>query len=256
VTGRDRSGPLDLLLRRRKDPRRMRVRIPLHADPAAGTHAGTLQRARHVLDEGRWDCHVVPRDRGVEARARLGVEAVEQAALLTLPPVVDDEGVSAWIPYTTRDGYLAVRTWLRPAHAEVERVDVGEEAVTVTGRLLGAGAVLGDGSRATALSRASDALDVDMPLEPLDDRRFVCRLPLGAVRTRRRAGQDLWDLTVRPVPGARPVPLGRITGDVADRKHTDIFPARLLGDTALLRPYFTVHNGLSVSVRDTGPAAG
>lgn len=246
-----RPQPMDLLLQRRKDPRKLRLRIPLRAEKTTGSHTGTLERHAHVLDEGRWDCYVVPRNQGIDARARLVVEAVEQAALLTLPAVLDDEGVSTWIPYTTADGYLAMRTWLRPAHAEVERIDVGSEAVTVTARLIGAVA-FADGARATAVSRTSNDLDIDMPLQPLDDRRFTCHFPLAAVRTRRSAEQDLWDLTVHPGTGTEAIPLGRITGDTADRKPTDIFPAQLLDDTARLRPFFTVNNALSVSVRDIG----
>src|SRR5690606_9842599 len=89
----------------------------------------------HVLAEGRWDCYVAPR--GTDKRRRLVAGLVEQARLVTLPPVVGEDGVSAWIPYTTTDGFVALRTWLRPAHAEATRMLVGADSVPVSALLLG-----------------------------------------------------------------------------------------------------------------------
>ncbi|MGA4839994.1 glycosyltransferase family 4 protein [Streptomyces sp. G45] len=181
-------GPLDLLLRKRKDPERREVRLPVPPPvpvaPRVVETVATVRRAAHVLTEGRWDCYVTPSDHVTPSdkpadRHRLRAHLVETAALLTLPPVIAADGsVSSWIPYTTADGYLALRTWLRPAHAEVERVLVTEEGLTVTGLLLGAAELPPTGATATATRRTPAppipggptpplAPDITVPLHPL-----------------------------------------------------------------------------------------
>jgi hypothetical protein len=200
-----------------------------------------LHRAAQPLPEGRWDCYVVPRG-GTRGRRRLRAELVEQAALLTLPVVVDARGVSAWIPYTTSDGFLAVRSWLRPAHAEVERVHVGDAAVTVTALLLGrAEPGAWEAARVVAVPRDGRAGGLELPVRPLGGGRFRCAVPAGDVLARSVGGQDVWDLVLACEPGADPVPLGRIAGDGVSRRKTDVFPE------GRLRPCFTTRHTLTLT---------
>lgn len=245
---------MDLLLRLRKD-KSTQIRLPMTRN-AAGRFTATVERSAHHLAEGRWDCYVVPRGQGVGKRQRLESSLVEQAALLALPPVVDAQGLSAWIPYPTTDGYLAVRTWLRAAHAEVEEVTVSTEAVTVTAALL-AGPTPDAEARAVAVFRDEPSRAVELPVDLLEDGRFTCRLPLTPLLEQHAGGQSVWDLALRPRSGAESVPLGRITGDTVDRKTTDVFPGPVFprpGDAALrARPFFTVNNALAVSVKDYNP---
>ena len=90
------------------------------------------------------------------------------------------------VPYVTVDGFLAVRTWRRPAHAEVDRIDVTDRTLTVAARLHGS--PLAEDARVELRLRRDKA--VTRTLEPLveaDGRGFSCTVdesvynPIGAV---------------------------------------------------------------------------
>ncbi|GAB2950453.1 glycosyltransferase family 4 protein [Streptomyces pseudoechinosporeus] len=250
------AGPLDFVLRLRRDPDRREVRLPVLPDPDSPDTGArvTLHRGEHTLAEGRWDCYVAPRGTGSGTRTRLTARLVEQAALLRRPLTVrEPDGVSAWIPYTTADGYLALRTWLRPGHAEVERIQAGERSVSVTVSLHGAtGLAAGAGVTVQAVSRTERAYDFSVPAHSVgaDSLRFT--LPYEEVMARRTTEQDLWDLRLSTADGT--VPVGRISGDIVDRKKTDVVPAVVLdhpqrGRTRI-RPFFSATNDLALSARD------
>ncbi|RLU90560.1 glycosyl transferase [Streptomyces griseocarneus] len=232
-----------VLLRHRGTKGKEAVRVPLAADGTA-----RLERAAHTLAEGRWDTYV--EREGDKSRRRLTAALVEQKALLGLPLTVGAAGVAAWVPYETSDGFLAVRTWLRDRHAEAGEVRVGEDGLTVT--VTAHGAELGDGAELVARLRHGDgaAGDVRAPL----DNGTGC-LPYAPMAKRVGEEQDLWDLFVRPAAGAALVRVGRLAGDFADRKGVDTFPAAEAGEVRM-RPYFTVTNDLTVSVKDAAAAEG
>ncbi|WP_215455944.1 glycosyltransferase family 4 protein [Streptomyces sp. ATCC 21386] len=251
------SGPLDFIARLRRDPGKREVRVPVlpSADAPDTVVRAALRPAEHTLAEGRWDCYVAPR--GSNKRVRLGARLVEQAKLVGRPPWVDPRGVGAWIPYPTVDGFLALRTWLRPAHAEIDEVEVGEGTVTVTGTVLGAaesvaGAVA-EGAVARVVSRADSAYDFGVPVWAVGERGFRFTVPYGELMGRRSVEHDLWDLRLGDVP------VGRIGGDVVERRKTDLVPGQVFehrerGRTRV-RPYFTVNNELALSAKDVDGGA-
>ncbi|MFC7309219.1 glycosyltransferase family 4 protein [Streptomyces monticola] len=249
------AGALDLVLRLRRDPQEREVRVPVpRLDSSPSLHIGvTLKRDEHLPAEGRWDCYVVPQRTG--RRHRLTARLVEQARLLTLPPAVGSDGVSAWIPYTTADGFLAVRTWQRPAHAEIDTVLVGEHSTTVTATLLGL-AELTPEATVRAASRTAATHDFAVPVSQLSDDRFQFALPHDQALKQHTQKNDFWDLLLLPATDAAPIPIGRITGDIVERKKTDPWPVLALdhpsrGGTRL-KPYFTVNNDLALNARDGG----
>ncbi|QKW06178.1 glycosyltransferase family 4 protein [Streptomyces sp. NA04227] len=252
------AAELDFVARLRRDPRQREIRTPLVTAPdGVRAEVGvSLKHGEHLLAEGRWDCYVAPRGR--DKRVRLVAGLAEQARLLGLPPVLDAQGVAAWIPYATEDGFLALRTWRRGAHAEIESVQVAREGATVTARLLTLTELRPGQGELRAASREGDTLDFRVPVEELGDGAFRFTLPYDQALARRAAEQDVWDLTLLPVPGGTPVTLGRITGDGVDRKKTDVFPAELHEHpdrgTTRLRPFFTVHNNLALSAKDVTEA--
>ncbi|MFF8811661.1 glycosyltransferase family 4 protein [Streptomyces pactum] len=249
------EGDLDLVVRLRRDPEKREVRLPLPAP--LGSHAEvTLERTAQVLPEGRWDCYVAPR--GTNKRTRLTARLVETARLVVFPLPAGKDGVTGLVPYTTADGFLALRTWLRPSHAEVAEVLVGQGTVTVTADLYGT-AVLGPEAVVVAASRQGDAYDFRAPVTAVPGgrgtARFEVTLPYAAALDRRTSvEQDLWDLRLLCAPGASPVPLGRIAGDLADRKKTDVHPARVLDHpergATRFRPFFNAAGNLTLSARD------
>lgn len=223
-----------------------RLIVPLQP-PASGKGPLTARilRAAHQLAEGRWDFHVERDDDG--KRARVAATLVEQARLLTLPLVANRDGVSAWVPYTTAAGSLTLRTWSRPAHAELDRVEAGEEHLTLTATLHG------DASAPThlVLTAPEAAEPVEIPVTATGDRRLRCTVPYASLL---HAGEDTtWQLTVRTTSGTTPVPLGRLTGDNVDRKRTDVYPGSSLHDPAhgpvTVRPVFDPSNDLTIQLR-------
>ncbi len=236
-----------LLLRHRgtKGKEALRVELPKRREPGERVEV-RVERSAHTLAEGRWDSYV--ERSGDKTRRRLAAELVEQKRLLNLPLTESGDGVGHWVPYETSDGFLAVRTWQRAVHAEATEVVVGEDGITVAvdvGPALG-GKRLGDGAELVARLRGGDGSvgDVRAPVE----NHSGC-LPYEPMSRRHGAEADLWDLWVRPSKGAELVRLGRLRGDFADRKGIDTFPAAARGEVRL-RPYFTVTNDLTVSVKD------
>ncbi|MFI7277609.1 glycosyltransferase [Streptomyces sp. NPDC049879] len=243
------TGQADFVAQRREDPEGHRIRVPIRRLPGGSGVGITLDRTARVLPEGRWDCYVEPRDEGL--RRRIAADTIDAAALVTLAPTENEHGVSCWLPYTTADGDLTLRTWLRRAHAEVERVTVADGAATVTAVLLGPGARRCPvrEAEAVAIARSGDSGDLRMPLRALPDGRVAFTFPYADALARRTAAarQDVWDLKLRLATSGRGlVPVGRIGGDTIDLARTDAFPAVALGDTRL-RPFFTAQHGLAIA---------
>ncbi|MER0243049.1 glycosyltransferase family 4 protein [Streptomyces sp. HSW2009] len=244
------AGPLDFVARLRRDPERREVRVSV---PESGTPEILLGHRDHVLAEGRWDCYVAPR--GTEKRTRLTATLTEQARLIGEPPARAADALAPWIPYTTTDGFLALRSWHRAAHAEVTQVAVTQEAATLTARVLAPANVPLTDATVHAKAREGDAYDFTVPVTPHPDGHFTFVLPYREALQRRTTEHDLWDLTVH-TPTTPPIPLGRITGDVVDRKKTDYAPPALrehpTRGTTRIKPFFTVSNNVALSARDEG----
>ncbi|MFF7728347.1 glycosyltransferase family 4 protein [Streptomyces sp. NPDC008001] len=234
-----------LLLRHRGTKGKESVRVPLPARREPGTWVeARLDRTAHALPEGRWDTYA--ERSGDKSRRRLTAALVEQKALLGLDLARTAAGVAAVVPYETSDGFLAVRTWLRPEHAEATEVGVGEDGIRVAVRLYGAEP--GEGGELIARLRHGDGSVGDVRA-PLADGSGL--LPYEPMQRRQKPEeeQDLWDLWVRPKAGAALVRVGRLSGDFADRKGIDTFPGAVRGEVRL-RPYFTVTNDLTITVKD------
>ena len=236
-------------LRRGKE----RVRIPLRAPSEAGAPwTAVIERGAHTMPEGRWDLHV---ERGEDrARRRLVAELVEQQGLLTVMP--DTGAPLAWrIPYTTVDGFVALRAWHRVMHAEVTALHVNEDNLTVEGTLYGGG--WADGVALVGVSRAAASGGtgrVSLPASRTGSAGFGATVPFTALAEAFSA-DDVWDLSL--VSGKKEVRVGRLLGDVVERQKTDTFPTTEYpvpdsdaGTPGVLRvrPYFTVTNDLAVSV--------
>jgi hypothetical protein len=213
----------------------------------AGRRRAVLD-ARSVLAEGRWDVYLLEDGGSRRHRLRPGprdLRALVEGHLRDRP-----SPLAVRIPYVTKDGYLAVRAWLRPAHAETVGFDITDRSTTVGARLHGArlqeGAVVhlrlrgGGGTVRTVEPRAAD-----------DGRGFSFTLDHEELAAGTGAGNGVWDVLVRPAEGAPLIRVGRLLDDVADRKEVFVYPTVRAGG-ATLRPYYTLDNDLSVEV--TKPA--
>nr|WP_280853008.1 MULTISPECIES: hypothetical protein [unclassified Streptomyces]MDH6520826.1 hypothetical protein [Streptomyces sp. SAI-090]MDH6553045.1 hypothetical protein [Streptomyces sp. SAI-041]MDH6582911.1 hypothetical protein [Streptomyces sp. SAI-133]MDH6615082.1 hypothetical protein [Streptomyces sp. SAI-135] len=230
-----------LLLRLR--PKKGQPEDTLHVLDLESVGAG---RARAVLDadpvlaEGRWDVYLL--DGSERTRLRPGPRDLR---VLVEGQLGERPGpLAVRVPYVTKDGYLALRTWVRPAHAEVGRVDVTGGTLGFAARLHGAS--LRDGAEVRLrLRRGEGAVRTLEPLVAEDGRSFSFTVDDETLDS------GVWDLYVRPAPGAPMIRLARLLDDVADRKHVFVYPGATAGK-AVVRPYYTVDNELSLEVTRTG----
>ncbi|MET9862813.1 glycosyltransferase [Streptomyces smyrnaeus] len=241
------------------------VRVPLpsrdqaHAD---GWVELRLGRTEVELFEARWDAYVERTSNG--GSKRIKALMVETARLLSMPaPLTSNGTLQPWIPYTTSDGFLALRTWSRARHAEVTSIELGEHGYALTARLYGKGPDLALSRRTMELSGGPVLMAVprDNPRQafefpgrrgadgesPTVHLELPFELPAAFADG---SPEGVWDLWLRPGPGPERVRLGRLLGDLADRKKTDVTPQTRLGGTdRAVQLYFSLNNNLVLSLR-------
>ncbi|MFG3145348.1 transferase [Streptomyces sp. M41(2017)] len=204
-----------------------------------------------ALAEGRWDVYLLDEPDGERQRLRPGPRDLR---------VLVDGGardrsspVEVRVPYVTKSGYLSVRTWVRAAHAEADRIVVTDDGtIDVTGRLHGA--AFGAGAVVRMRVRGTDTVRKVEPRVEDDGLGFSftvgCDELAGPV-----SGDGVWDVHVRPAASAPAVRVGRLLDDVADRKEVFVYPSAEV-DGCEVRPYYTMDNDLSVEVARIARAAG
>ncbi|MXM64295.1 transferase [Streptomyces sp. HUCO-GS316] len=244
------AGPAEgrlLLLRLRPkkgQPEEHEVRHSLALEPDEEGGLSAVLGPEPVLAEGRWDVYLLQEPGAERERLRPG--------LLDLRALVDGHlrdrrsSPAVRIPYVTRDGHLAVRAWLRTAHAEAGGIDVTERSTTVAARLHGATLLEG----AVVLLRLRGGQGTALTLKPRpegDGRGFSFTVGHEELAAASGPGRSVWHVCVRPAARTPLVRVARLLDDVADRKEVFVYPQVTLGG-AVLRPYYTADNGLSVEV--------
>ncbi|KOU73234.1 hypothetical protein ADK57_08875 [Streptomyces sp. MMG1533] len=239
------EGKQQLLLRLR--PKKGQPEETLHVldlEPVDDRRQRVVLGPQPALTEGRWDVYLL-REAG-SGRQRLRPGLRDLRALVDGHQSDRQTPLAVRIPYATKDGYLAVRAWLRPAHAEVGAIDLTDRSTTVGARLHGA--TLQEG--AVVRLRRRGGSGTVLTLEPRageDGRSFSFTVDHGELAVATGAGSGVWDAFVGPGAGAPAIRIARLLDDVADRKEVFVYPAARV-DGAVLRPYYTVDNDLSVEV--------
>ncbi|MER7162437.1 hypothetical protein, partial [Streptomyces lydicus] len=123
------------------------VRLPLGPN-GAGRLCAVLP-STVALAEGRWNAYADLGDGRDPRRLLPGVNDLR--SLVDRRPLAGVGRLGVRIPYATKFGNLALRSWLRGPHAEAGDLLVAPDGVTVTGRLYGA--VPAAGARAEARAR-------------------------------------------------------------------------------------------------------
>ncbi|MGW1195565.1 glycosyltransferase family 4 protein [Streptomyces sp. NPDC002536] len=232
---------LTLTVTRRREGKPIGVPLTPPAGDKGDPWTAVLDRRKLRLGEGRWDLHVVREDD--RARRRVVSHLAEGKGLLTVEPL-PDAPFTWWVPYPTVDGYLALRAWHRPAHAEARSIRTGEDAFTVEGTLHGA-EFTDDGKPVlVGTPRTETAAEVSVDVEITGTTAFRVTVPYERLKAARGGDESTtWDLALVPAPGAEPVKLGRLVGDIVDRNKTDIYPT-----IAGVHPYFTMSSDLAVTL--------
>ncbi|NDZ81302.1 glycosyltransferase [Streptomyces sp. SID10853] len=218
--------------------------------------------------EGVWDFYAEAAGSG--RRVRIAARSVDQRGPLRAE---GGERVRNQVAYRLKDkGFLTMRSWNRPAHAEAGDIVVDGTRLTVSGRLLGAAAPSGD--PVLLLRRrggAGEELSFPGSREGTDG--FRVAFPAGGPAARQLTRNDYWDVWLRYAPQEPPVKVGRILDDVVDKKGVYSYPPSLVRKTrpwgalrkavrkvrgrpkqwVRVRPYYTVSNDLALTVADVQP---
>ncbi|GGU85164.1 hypothetical protein GCM10010211_59060 [Streptomyces albospinus] len=225
------------------------VRLPL--GPNGPGRLRAVLPSTVALAEGRWNAYADLGDGRDACRLLPGVNDLR--SLVDRRPLAGIGRLGVRIPYATKLGNLALRSWLRGPHAEAGDILVTPEGMTVTGRLYGASPA--DGAQAEARARGADTepAAVTVPLA-VDGPDFTFTVPYDGLAAGWRRGSGPWDLWLRPAEGARPVRIARLLDDVADKKQVFSYPAltvRAAAGELRIGPYYTLDNDLAIRV--TGP---
>ena len=222
----------------------------LDLEPAGDDRRRAVLESTPVLAEGRWDVYLIGEPGAERQRLRPGLRdlrALVDGNLRDRP-----SPVPVRIPYVTKDGYLALRAWLRPAHAEADGIIVTARSamMTVGARLHGAS--LSEGAAVRLRLRGGGGVVRTLRAQAEGDgRSFSFTVEYAELVTGGGSGNRVWDVFVQPDVEAPLIRVGRLLDDVADRKEIFVYPAAAVGD-AVVRPYYTVDNDLAVEVRTAG----
>ncbi|MEV5596887.1 hypothetical protein [Streptomyces sp. NPDC052496] len=230
------------------------LRLPL--GPNGSGRLRAVLPSTVALPEGRWNAYADLGDGRGPQRLLPGV--TDLRSLVDRRPLAGIGRLGVRIPYTTRSGALALRSWLRGPHAEAGDVHVDAGGVTVAGRLYGA--ALGPGARAEATTRHG-AADADGPVSritvPLtgEGPDFAFTLPFGRLAERWAGGSESWDLWLRTAEEAEPVRIARLLDDVPEKGEAVSHPALSVGCPSgrlSIGPCYTRDNDLTVRVTGAG----
>ncbi|MFB6439312.1 hypothetical protein ACFCVY_21395 [Streptomyces sp. NPDC056411] len=228
------------------------VRLPLGPNGAGRLRA--VLPSTVALAEGRWNAYADLGDGRDPRRLLPGVNDLR--SLVDRRPLAGIGRLGVRIPYATKFGNLALRSWLRGPHAEAGDIIVAPDGMTVSGRLYGA-APAATGALAEARARrrgespdGGGPATVTVPLD-IEGPEFTFTLPYAELAAHWESGSEPWDLWLRPAEGARPVRIARLLDDVADKKQVFSYPALAVSCPAgqvRVGPYYTLDNDLAVRV--------
>ncbi|MEV6654318.1 glycosyltransferase family 4 protein [Streptomyces sp. NPDC051219] len=181
------------------------------------------------IAEGVWQCFVeLPRS---GRRVRITARAVDQrGAMRAGERVRAGAPVRNLVPYAVKPhGLLALRSWVRPVHAEAGDIQVVGKEVTVSGRLIGDTM---SGSPVLLLRRTGGAsAELTYPAVRQGEDGFRASFPCGEAAARQIAVSEVWDLWLRYAPGAEPVKIGRLLDDVVEKTAAYTYPVPVLRKT-------------------------
>ncbi|MFJ5293999.1 glycosyltransferase family 4 protein [Streptomyces sp. NPDC088348] len=251
------------LLCSRADDRADQRSYPFDAEGVAVVPAGER------FTEGVWDFYAEVTGSG--RRVRIAARSVDQRG--PMRDAQGDGGVRNQIAYRLKDkGFLTMRAWNRPVHAEAGDIVVEGSQLTVSGTVMGADALSGD-PVLLLRRRGGSGEELSFPGSREGADGFRATFPAAGPAARQLTRNDYWDVWLRYAPQARPVKVGRILDDVVDKKGVYSCPPALVRKRrpwgalrkavrkvrgrpqqwVRVRPYYTVSNDLALTVADVQP---
>jgi hypothetical protein len=230
------------------------VRVPF--DTSGAQARALLVREPGLLPEGRWDLYAEYGSETGPVLRRLRAGLRDLRALL--PPLAAPPRlpVVSWVPYRTSGGWLALRTWERYGHAEVQSVHVSRDEFAVEGWLLGQGRPAPPAVELRCRRGCDRALPTVVSARPAPSpawegtgqgfRSSLLWTDLAEIASE----GEVWDLYALPYGATEAVRVARLLDDIPDKKDVYSFPDTHVwapGRGPLrIRPYYTQANGLSV----------
>lgn len=225
---------------------------------SGGTRALIDARALAVLGEGRADLYAVD-GRGKERRLRYGQCTLGGAR--DVGHLSDLDHFHWALPYATEGGYLRLRIWSRPSHAELVSVDYSDTSLWLTGWLQGEWQ-LGGELLLLLRRRQEPARTLAAGRVRFEDGWFGAELKMDEAMRARLLMRENWDVLLTDSSGREPVRVARIADDQVVRRDVQRFPELVreeptdlfgpdVGRAVVgLRPYFTADNELSLVVTE------
>ncbi|WP_328538766.1 glycosyltransferase family 4 protein [Streptomyces sp. NBC_00344] len=217
--------------------------------------------------EGVWDFYAEVPESG--RRVRIAARSVDQRGAMHAAPQ-GSAGVRNRVAYKLKGtGFLTLRSWNRPVHAEAGDITVDGAELTVSGTLVGRAGL--DADPVLLLRRRGSTPD-EITFRGSRHGRDGFRFTFSCARPadRQLSRNDYWDMWLRYAPDAQPVKIGRVLDDVIDKKAVYAYPATVLRkkrpwgtlrkavrkvrgrpqQRVRVRAYYTVSNDLALTVAD------
>ncbi|MFG3365295.1 glycosyltransferase [Streptomyces sp. NPDC090032] len=178
---------------------------------------------------------------------------IDARARLLSRPVAGQVGWN--LPYAQPNGKLMLRTVVRATHVECTSVEVGDDAIELTGVLCG-GARIQPGALFVLSRRGPHALNFTVPVQVLGSHSFRAEAPVRRVVDHRLERWEDWDWWLQPDPHDRAkVRICHLLEDFPDVKNAFAYPGvPLVGDEP--SEFSAVHPAKPVWVRPYCSASG
>jgi glycosyltransferase involved in cell wall biosynthesis len=246
LKGKNLPAPAKHLLLRARDSGE-ECRVPLESGLSTAVIVDVTVDRGLGLSEGTWDAYI-------ELKGKRTGEPVRISAGRVDVPVVfgPSEQLTRCRAYRTAQGNLSFSVKPLPAHVEVDRVTVEEDAIRVLLRR----PPHASGTSATLLARErGGAAELRFPVQGGTD-ELVARVPFMALHTGGEPGTR-WDLHVELPSGTARI--GRHLDDIPRKQDVIVYPATSVdadGNCRKITPYYTGDNNLSIRVKEASSPAG
>ncbi|MCH0565466.1 MULTISPECIES: glycosyltransferase family 4 protein [unclassified Streptomyces] len=205
------------------------------------------------LSEGEWEVSVGTAD-GLEVPLTTDGFGVDTRDLLTveLPRPGDGPALEWLLPYRQDDGRLRVRSRVRDRHAEVAGLTVDGFTLVVDAALWGAAP---NGTVIEATRRGKVPATVTFDTQPGSGGALVARLDSKRLIGDHKGKETIWDVWLRPAPGADRLPLSKLATDVLKPIDVYTYPRPVLKPAVAARPSPLGRQLRRVKRKVTGTAA-
>ncbi|MFI2210856.1 glycosyltransferase [Streptomyces sp. NPDC020141] len=176
--------------------------------------------------EGQWLC-AADHPGGARRTALLTRSVDQRGALGAERRLTPGAGVRHRVPYRRGPRHqLALRSWVRPVHAEAGDIRRSGSRLTLEGRVLGPAAPA-DGAELTLRRRGGPEEEIAFPAVRDGARGFRAVIHGEAPAARQLTAHDVWEVWLRCAPDRDPVRVARLLDDVVDKSDVFVYPDAL-----------------------------